>query len=222
MWERKYKRSHDQARESDLEQFNFAYRFFLSPPNLTVTPLSLPRLQTLQLLPVLSKPWTWKRLLFHKPRLRRRQHYLRTLNPIPLSECLRSCIYSTPWKVYSCSRTTMSLRLLLRLVLGNVRKPHVQHRTYTLDWLSIATSKKTWLSQQMEAEMNPVFNYVNWSSFEMLISGTSFFHLELLWWTITSLLLATSLPRHWNWGEVSRRYNARLVGKIESTTMDKE
>jgi hypothetical protein len=30
MWERKYRKSHEQASEADLEQFNFAY-LFLTP-----------------------------------------------------------------------------------------------------------------------------------------------------------------------------------------------
>ena len=29
------------------------------------------------------------------------------------------------------------------------------------DWLSVATPEKMWISQHMEAEMNPVFNYVH-------------------------------------------------------------
>ena len=33
------------------------------------------------------------------------------------------------------------------------------------DWLSVTTSKKTWISQQMEAEMNPVFNFVRLPEF---------------------------------------------------------
>jgi len=28
------------------------------------------------------------------------------------------------------------------------------------DWLSVTTPKRTWISQQMGAEMNPVFNFV--------------------------------------------------------------
>ena len=49
------------------------------------------------------------------------------------------------------------------------------------DWLSVATPKKTWISQQMEAEMNPVFNYVSLLGHSPLtFVGAPFVHLELL------------------------------------------
>ena len=39
----------------------------------------------------------------------------------------------------------------------------------SLDWLSVNSStRKAWISQQMEAEMNPVFNYVRASPKDLL------------------------------------------------------
>jgi hypothetical protein len=71
----------------------------------------------------------------------------------------------------------MSLLPSLRRALGNVSL-WLQTLLTSLDWLSIATPKKTWISQQMEADMNPVFNYVSLYLFP-LTEGTPFVHLEL-------------------------------------------
>jgi len=53
--------------------------------------------------------------------------------------------------------------------------------TWVLDWLSVTTPEKTWISQQMEAEMNPVFNYVRIREVYVLMPpGAPFIYLELL------------------------------------------
>jgi hypothetical protein len=75
----------------------------------------------------------------------------------------------------------MSLLLSSRLARGSVRALEHRFLTYFPDWLSVATTKKTWISQQMEAEMNPVFNYVSLLGRSPLtLAGAPLLHLELL------------------------------------------
>ena len=79
------------------------------------------------------------------------------------SEFPLSFTYSMLFREYSCFKTTTLLHLLSRQAHGNVKAPcYLKLRP---DWLSVTTSKKIWISQQMEAEMNPVFNFVRFPEF---------------------------------------------------------
>ena len=59
--------------------------------------------------------------------------------------------------------------------------PLILFLMFSADWLSVSTPQKKWISQRMEAEMNPVFNYVHCPGYlPFTPAGTPFFHLELL------------------------------------------
>jgi VID27 N-terminal region len=135
MWERKYHRSHEEATEADLEQFNFAYRFlsstqlnttqpqFPSPP-LTATDIhpSPPRLPLL-----LSQSVPWKREEMSRlpnrqaPKLPRPSSAPPLVRRPKLSPVYRhSFTSSMPPRACSCFRMPMSLPLSLKPAPGNV------------------------------------------------------------------------------------------------------
>jgi hypothetical protein len=177
MWERKYRKSHDQATEAELEQFNFALVSSNSPlivrhspipsstPNTSVpaSPEALD-LKTLTISqtkapPALKLPSKGgSEVLVRVPAQLHLYDAVQMVFMLQDDHVTASVVETGTWE---CKSLALTLLIIL-------------------DWLSITASGKTWISQQMEADMNPVFNYVSSSQFHLLIEGTSFIHLELL------------------------------------------